>query len=359
MNRKRNGILACAALGCAALALALNADKAVGLLAAVAGKTRPLAFGALLALALDGPADGFQKLLFSKRTPKTRAAAVILAVGTVLVIAAGAGALLVPNLAQSMQTLIDRAPRYIAEITDRLGALCARLGVRLPENGAPLLDGGVQRYLPAVALTVVDLAGSVIHAVLAFVFSVYLLIRKEKILRLAERLRHTFTSRSFCAKLYLYTIEFARTFKRFVNGQIVEGVILGSLCFAGMLVIRLPYAALISVLIALTSVIPVIGAYIGAVPAALLLFLENPLQAAVFVVFLVALQQFEGSVIYPKVVGEAIGLDGLLVFAGVTLGAEFGGILGVIVGVPLTAVLVKAASCALEDRENRNGECEL
>ncbi|MEG2677927.1 MAG: AI-2E family transporter, partial [Oscillospiraceae bacterium] len=144
--------------------------------------------------------------------------------------------------------------------------------------------------------------------------------------------------------------------KRFVSGQIAEGAILGILCFIGMLIIRLPYAGLISVLIALTSLIPIFGAYIGALPALLLLLLENPVQALIFIIFIVALQQFEGSVIYPKVVGEAIGLDGLLVFAGVTLGAGFGGLIGVIIGVPLTAVITKALNGALKQKETERGK---
>ncbi len=338
------------------LAAALNVDRVLEIFLFVADITRPLAFGVLIALALDGPVDGFQKLLHPKGEGKSRTTAVVIAIAAVCTIAIGACYIVLPNLVQSVERLAARAPYYAAEITRSVEEFCRKIGIESKSGYSLLADDSIQNYASAVALTLMDIAGSLVRFSLAAVFAVYLLIRKEKICLFLDRVNRAFTSSPICAKIYRYTIDFARTFKRFVNGQVIEGIILGSLCFAGMLIIRLPYAALISVLIALTSLIPVIGAYIGAVPAVLLLLLENPIQALIFLVFLVALQQFEGSVIYPKVVGEAIGLDGLLVFAGVTLGAGIGGITGVVLGVPLTAVISRAVLSGIEKKEQETGK---
>ncbi|MEG0913240.1 MAG: AI-2E family transporter [Oscillospiraceae bacterium] len=346
------------------LTLSLNIGKALYVAEKIISITKPLAYGILIALALDSAVDFFQKMIFRRanfNSSKARTISVMITLILVVVIIAGSCYIIVPNISKSLNTVAQRAPYYAVKINEKLSELTTRLGLTLTENETLLgntkqLLFRVQTYASAVAVTVMDLARSIFNFLLAFVFSVYLLIRKENIVELLNRINNAFTSNRFYDRIYQYSLDFARTFKRFVSGQIAEGAILGILCFIGMLIIRLPYAGLISVLIALTSLIPIFGAYIGALPALLLLLLENPVQALIFIIFIVALQQFEGSVIYPKVVGEAIGLDGLLVFAGVTLGAGFGGLIGVIIGVPLTAVITKALNGALKQKETERGK---
>jgi len=129
------------------------------------------------------------------------------------------------------------------------------------------------------------------------------------------------------------------TFSRFIGGQLMEACILGILCFIGMMIIGIPYAPLISCFIGVTSLIPILGAYIGTIPSAFIILMEDPIKALIFVIFIIVLQQIEGDVIYPKVVGNAIGLDGLWVFVAITVGASVGGVMGMLIGVPLMAVI--------------------
>ena len=128
------------------------------------------------------------------------------------------------------------------------------------------------------------------------------------------------------------------TFTKYVNGQMVEACILGGLCFVGMCVFRFDYAPLISVAVGVFALIPIAGAYLGAVLAVLLLVMIDPLEAVWFLVFLVALQQLEGNLIYPRVVGTSMGLPGIWVLAAVTVGGSLMGLVGMVVSVPLAAV---------------------
>ena len=144
-------------------------------------------------------------------------------------------------------------------------------------------------------------------------------------------------------------------FSNFFSGQLLESTILGSLCFIGMLILRMPYAAAVSVLIGITSLVPVIGPITGAVLATALIFLSDPMQALFFLIFIVILQQIEGNVIYPKVVGKSVGLPGLLVILAVILGSSLGGIMGILVGIPACSVLYTLFRGAVRHQLKKKG----
>jgi predicted PurR-regulated permease PerM len=127
------------------------------------------------------------------------------------------------------------------------------------------------------------------------------------------------------------------SFRRYISGQSLEAVILGALCWLGMLILRLPYATMIGALIAFTALIPVAGAYIGAAVGAFMILMVSPMQALIFLIFLVILQQLEGNLIYPKVVGSSLGLPGIWVLAAVVVGGGVAGVMGMLLGVPIAA----------------------
>ena len=129
------------------------------------------------------------------------------------------------------------------------------------------------------------------------------------------------------------------TFSNFVTGQCLEALIFGSLCFLGMLILRLPYATTIAVLLGFTALIPVFGAFIGTFLGAFLILMISPIKAIIFVVFILVLQQIEGNLIYPKVVGKSVGLPGIWVLVAVTVGASINGILGMLLSVPLASII--------------------
>ena len=129
------------------------------------------------------------------------------------------------------------------------------------------------------------------------------------------------------------------TFSNFVKVQVLEAFILGFLCFLGMVILRIPYAATISVLVGFTALIPIFGAFIGCIVGAFLIFMVSPLQSVIFIIFFLILQQIEGNFIYPRVVGGKIGLPSIWVLVAVTLGGSIGGIFGMILGVPIVSVV--------------------
>ena len=145
-----------------------------------------------------------------------------------------------------------------------------------------------------------------------------------------------------------------KTFSNFVTGQCLEAIIFGALCFIGMLVLRLPYASTISVVIGFTALIPVFGSIIGTALGAFLILMISPVKAIIFVVFIIVLQQLEGNLIYPKVVGKSIGLPGMWVLFSVTIGASVAGIWGMLVATPLFSVLYSIFSKMINDRINKN-----
>ena len=179
----------------------------------------------------------------------------------------------------------------------------------------------------------------VVTGVLSLVFSIYMLSGRDTLMSQCRRVLRAYVPARFADPLTDVVHLTADTFTRFVTGQLIEACILGGLCAAGMLFIQADYAPLIGVIIGASAIIPVAGAYIGAIVSALLLVMVSPIKALVFLVFLVVLQQIEGNVIYPKVVGTSIGLPGIWVLAAVTIGGGVGGLVGVLLSVPVASVL--------------------
>ena len=179
---------------------------------------------------------------------------------------------------------------------------------------------------------------------LALVFSIYVLFNKESIASAVCALLNAYTGQKTENKIRHVFSVLDTCFHRFIVGQCTEAVILGSLCALGMMLLKLPYATMIGALIGFTALIPVAGAYIGAAVGAVMIFTYSPVKALIFIIFLIVLQQFEGNVIYPRVVGSSIGLPGILVLAAITVGGGMMGVLGMLIGVPLTAAVYQLVS---------------
>ena len=152
------------------------------------------------------------------------------------------------------------------------------------------------------------------------------------------------------------------SFSHFVAGQVVEAIIIGILCFIGMLILGLPYASVVSVLVGVTALIPVLGAYIGTAVGAFLILVESPIKALWFIVFIIVLQQLEGNLIYPHVVGKSVGLPGIWVLAAVTVGGNIYGVMGMLVSVPLCSViyvyLSEKVRAGLKKRRGKAALCD-
>ena len=203
-----------------------------------------------------------------------------------------------------------------------------------------------------VAVTAVSsVFSTVVTLFLAIVFAIYLLSGKEKLSAQFIRLSRTYLGDKITDRA-LYVLRVVdESFHSFIVGQCTEALILGTMCFIGMMVFGFDYALTISVLVGFTALIPIAGAYIAAAAGAFMIFVNDPLQALLFLVFLVVLQQVEGNLIFPRVVGSSIGLPGVWVLAAVTVGGGVMGIPGMLIGVPLASAAYRMLSRDARARE--------
>ncbi|HHW72725.1 MAG TPA: AI-2E family transporter [Firmicutes bacterium] len=201
------------------------------------------------------------------------------------------------------------------------------------------------------SLTVISgLTSGLFDLVVGLAFSAYLLASKERLLAQAEKLQKAFLPPSTAARFNTILAAANESFASFITGQCTEAVILGALCIAGMLIFGFPYATSIGIFVGVTSLIPILGAYLGAAVGVLLIFQADPAKALLFVVFIIVLQQLEGNLIYPRVMGTSLGLPGLWVFAAVVIGGGLGGIVGMLFGVPTAATIYKLVRAAADER---------
>ncbi|NRR23352.1 AI-2E family transporter [Brevibacillus sp. MS2.2] len=180
---------------------------------------------------------------------------------------------------------------------------------------------------------------SFIDVIMGLMLSVYLLLYKEKLTLIAKKLVYAYSSKAKADRAVEIGQITNRAFSGFISGQLTEALILGGLCFVGMWAFNMPYALLVSVIIGVTSIIPIFGAYIGTIPSAFIILMIDPVKAIWFIVFILVLQQIEGNFIYPRVVGNSIGLDGLWVIAALLVGGALFGLMGMLLGIPAFAVV--------------------
>lgn len=259
---------------------------------------------------------------------------------------------LIPQIRVTFQSIAQMLPDF----TEDLEAWWGEISIFLSEFGAslPELDMHLEEIFEAVTTFLTEKAGAMVsktldvtisvfsvifNLVLAFIFSFYMLSKKEEHGRHARRAVRAVLKPQTADRVLDIVSLVGRSFKNYVTAQLTEAVILGSLCFVGMLIFRLPYAPVVSVVIGFTALIPIFGAWFGAIIGAFLIVVVDPMKALWFIVFLILLQQFEGNIIAPKVVGRSVGLPGLWVLAAVTIGGSAFGIMGMILGVPIVAVL--------------------
>lgn len=212
------------------------------------------------------------------------------------------------------------------------------------------LQNGAGNVLNTTFTVASGIFNGIVTGFLAIVFSFYLLMNKEKLGSQAKQLLYALLKEPHADYLVRVGQMTNRTFSKFLSGQCVEAVILATLFFVSMSILRFPYAMIISTLIAFTALIPVFGAFIGCVVGAFLILLVDPIRAFWFVVLFLFLQQFEGNIIYPRVVGSSVGLPSMWVLVAVTLGGSMMGVLGMLVYIPMFSVLYRLIREAVSDR---------
>jgi predicted PurR-regulated permease PerM len=275
-------------------------------------------------------------------------------------------AVIVPRIAESIQTFAENFSIYQKSLGELIQGFWKKLN----------LDGDVAAWLikrwdafiayteqlagdivPQLFRFTLSIATGLYNAVLSLIVSVFLLYNKEKFIAHSKRVIQALFPRHAHAIIEFGSFS-SNVIYRFIMGQTLMALILGVICFIGMTIIGLPYAVLISVVIAATSLVPIVGPFIGTIPSAFIILMIDPVKALWFILFIVVLHQLEGDLIYPRVVGNAIGLSGFWVLLAVILGGGLFGLTGVLLGVPLMAVLYELTKRWIRNREKRNTETD-
>ncbi len=311
---------------------------------------KPLALGVVVAYLVDIPAKKLEER-FIKRIHKrllARSLAAALSLVLFLLIITGVLVLLLPQLGVAIKQFMTNLPVLYQESVESLQQLMNRR----PElaQGFALLETYVNTAIeefkassPKIADYTISLLGGAVSGVatslLALIFSLYLLFGKHRLVGQVSYLAKRFIPERYTLRVYIVLRTANSTFSKFFTGQFLEAVILGTLCTLGMLLFRFPYALTVGSVVGMTALIPLVGAYLGGAIGFVLIFGQSLRLALFFLLFLVILQQLEGNIIYPRVVGGSVGLPGVWVFASVLLGAGLFGIPGVLFGVPLAATV--------------------
>lgn len=347
---------------------------------------RPIIIGGIIAFALNKPVNFFhakyrilffsikQKMSRKKKTyaPKQnvkasgKTAFICSCVTTYLImIAAIAGIIcfIVPQLANSVSLFSNNFNSYADNLINfvetnkfRINYIMDKIDLNevMDKIREKLME--LPEHIPTVLSKTFDITsgiiGGVVDLFIGFVFSVYILADKQNLKKQAKLLTKSFLKDKYAGFEKIIKLSYD-AFSNFISGQLIEAFILGILCFVGMTILRFDYAPLISVIIGITNMIPIVGPILGTIPGALILLMVNPMKAVWFVVFIIIIQQIDSNLIYPKVVGNSIGLPGLWVLFAITIGGGLWGILGMIVGVPLASILYAVMLERIENEEKK------
>lgn len=257
--------------------------------------------------------------------------------------------LVLPELINCLASFIRLIPGALQTVVDLIGE--ERILNMFPElqNGFDFSNistqveqliktviGGVGGAVDSIVSAVSSMVSVVVNVVIGLIFSLYVLLDKESLGKRCKRMISTYLSKPADRIFYVVDV-LDESFHSFIVGQCIEAVVLGVLCIVGMLLLRFPYAVMIGVFIGFTALIPIAGAYIGAAVGAVMILTVSPFQAVQFLIFIVILQQLEGNLIYPRVVGQTIGLPGIWVLTAITIGGGVLGVGGMLLAVPLFA----------------------
>ena len=320
------------------------------------GITAPFIFGSVLAFILNVPMRTFENLMV--RIPKPglrRILAVLLTFIAVLLIIALVFLLLLPQLSNTLERLIPRLVSFITTIGNQVNKFLAdnpELMAWLSENtnfenfnwsevvqkAVSILGNSLSAILAGALNTISTLSSAAMDLVIGLVFAVYCLFHKETLARQGRKLLYAFIPEKAADNIIRVVRLTNSTFSNFLGGQCIEVVILGTMFAIAMAIFGMPYIPLISVLIAVTAFIPIVGAWVGCIVGAFLIFVAEPAQAFWFVIMFVILQQVENNLVYPKVVGTSIGLSGMWVLVAVGVGGQIMGVAGMFLMIPIVSV---------------------
>lgn len=352
------------------LYLAINHwDDAIRIVLSVIGAASPLIIGCIIAYLVNIVMASYERAYFpdSKNVylnKSRRPVCMLLAFLSLAAVVTLVVWLVVPQLVSAVGVIVAGIPGFIEGILTQIKAWNV-----LPEDILAYLENidwqsqisqivkfvgtGIGSVVDILITAVSSVFDWVVTALISIIFSIYILSGKERLASQFDRICKRYLPEKFLGTLHYGLEVLDDCFHRYIVGQCVEAVILGVLCGIGMGILKLPYAMMVGTLVAFTALIPIAGAYIGAAVGVFMILTVDPFKALIFLIFLIILQQLEGNLIYPRVVGSSMGLPGIWVLAAVTIGGGIMGIAGMLLGVPLAAAIYRFLRddvCAAEEK---------
>lgn len=332
-------------------------DRLVSVYDAIMGVISPFLVGGVLAFILNVPMRSIENCLRKIEKPEIRRpVAVILTILMLLLILALVFGLLIPQVTATARSLGEKLPGFFARVQEQITLFLQNnpellqwvydntnfenLNISdLVQKALGFIGDSVSSIFSGAVSAIGSVSSFMVNAVVSIVFAMYCLFSKETLARQGRKLLYAFFPEKFCD----VTIRVLRltnsTFSNFLSGQCLEVCILGTMFAISMAIFRMPYIPLVSVLVAVTAFIPIVGAFVGCIFGALFILVDNPMQAVWFVAMFLILQQIENNLIYPRVVGTSIGLPGMWVLLAVSVGGEVMGVAGMFLMIPVVAVL--------------------
>lgn len=328
----------------------------------------PFIFGGALAFVINIPMSFFERKLsnikykkkqFIKNKKLLRTISLVLAIIVIIFILFIIVNLILPELIDIIELLIKNIPYYSEEISKFIENNTEHLQeIDTIINNINFDTDSIKNELMGIASSlltssisiVIGVVGAVINLIISIIFAIYILTSKEKLQTQFIKILKAYLKEEQVSKILEIGRTSNRIFKSFFTVQCLEATILGSLCIIGMLILKIPYAVPIGVLVGVTALIPVVGAFIGIIIGSVLILSVNPIKVVTFIVFVLILQQVEGNVIYPKVVGSSVGLPGMWVLLAVTVGGSLFGVVGMLLGVPTVSVIYTVLKSDVDKR---------
>lgn len=331
------------------------------IVANILGILSPFLIGAGIAFVLNIPMKFFEEKLLKPKKMKNgkmkqsklkRPISILFSFILIILLISFVIKLVIPQLISVIIMFISEVPDFLYDVKDwaiemtkqypDISSQIQRIEInwqQLTNDVISLVSNLASGLVTSSIGFMVGLIGGIFNAIISIIFAMYILISKEKLAEQFKKIVRAYWPEEKAKYLLEISVLSQNTFYNFITGQCTEAVVIGILCFLGMVLLKLPFAATISVLVGVTALIPIVGAFIGVIVGAILILSIAPIKSIIFIVFLIILQQIETNVIYPKVVGDSVGLPGMWVLVAVVVGGSLGGMLGLLLGLPTISVL--------------------
>lgn len=317
----------------------------------------PFIVGGIIAFIVNIPMKWFESKIFCSKKKKKkevqsvnkvkRIVSMVLSYVIIVLILIMIIELIIPQLFSAIALFVQDIPQisyeikeYAIDLTDQypnISEQIQNINVKWDELTKEIISMGTNLVSSSIGM-ITALIGGIFNTIVALIFSVYILLSKESLKEQLKKLIMAYCQKERANKIFEISALSEKAFSNFITGQFTEAIILEILCLIGTLILQIPYATTISVLIGVTALIPIIGAFVGGIVGGLLVLSVSPTKALIFIIFLIILQQIETNIIYPRVVGSSVGLPGIWVLLAVAIGGSLWGIFGLLIGLPLVSV---------------------